>query len=134
MQQREGAAVPSHRRATLVLCLTLGGGWLPGQALAETLAVEAVTLSTGGLAEVRRTGSLAGSDTLYLEVPLAQVDDVLKSLVVRDPGGQLRGLTLDGPGGAAESFQRLPFTPEDLRSVASCWSCVSSAGDGIPFS
>lgn len=118
MQQREGAAVPSHRRATLVLCLTLGGGWLPGQALAETLAVEAVTLSTGGLAEVRRTGSLAGSDTLYLEVPLAQVDDVLKSLVVRDPGGQLRGLTLDGPGGAAESFQRLPFTPEDLRSVA----------------
>lgn len=118
MQEKNGVAAPSHRRATLVLCLTLGGGWLPGQALAETLAVEAVTLSTGGLAEVRRTGSLAGSDTLYLEVSLAQVDDVLKSLVVRDPGGQLRGLTLDGPGGAAESFQRLPFTPEDLRSVA----------------
>ncbi|WP_445001405.1 DUF4139 domain-containing protein [Halomonas mongoliensis] len=119
MQEREGVAAPCRRRgAGLGLMLALGAGWLPGQVLAQGLAVEAVTLSSGGLAEVRRAGTLAGSDTLYLEVPLEQVDDVLKSLVVRDPAGQLRGLTLDGPSGAAETFQRLPFAAEDLGSVA----------------
>lgn len=87
-------------------------------AQAEGLAVTAVTLSSGGLAEVERRATLEGDGTLHLDVPLEQVDDVLKSLVVRDPAGRLEGVSLDGLATLEETFRRLPFGPGDLGSVA----------------
>ncbi|MDN3521008.1 DUF4139 domain-containing protein [Halomonas ramblicola] len=83
----------------------------------EAQRVEAVTLSSGGLAEVHRVASLEGDGTLELRVPLEQVNDILKSLVVRDPGGRLRGMRLDGLAALEETFRRLPFGPDDLGSV-----------------
>jgi hypothetical protein len=79
--------------------------------------VRSVTLSSGGLAEVTRSIAVDGDATVSVEVPSAQVDDILKSLVVGDPSGSVASLTLDGMEQSEETFRALPFTPEDLRSL-----------------
>lgn len=79
--------------------------------------IEAVTLSSGGLAEIHRSASVDGSDTLRIDVPLEQVDDILKSLVVRDPAGAVGAVTLDGLSPVEETFRRLPFTPQAMGSL-----------------
>ena len=71
-----------------------------GLALAQdgdTYRIEAVTLSSGGLAEIRRSITLEEASALGFDVPLDQVDDVLKSLLVYDPAGGVAAITLDGP-------------------------------------
>jgi hypothetical protein len=78
--------------------------------------VKSVTLSSGGLAEIRRTASLDGDGEIRIEVPLDQVNDLLKSLVVFDPKGTVKDLSLAGPNPLDETFKNLPFTPEDLTS------------------
>nr|WP_298248640.1 DUF4139 domain-containing protein [uncultured Halomonas sp.] len=105
-----------HGRGRIAIALAVA--WPVGSVLAAELPVDAVTLSSGGLAEVQRSASLDGDGTLYLEVPLEQVDDVLKSLVVHDPSGRIQGLSLDGLATLEETYRRLPFGPEDLGSVA----------------
>ncbi|MDY7117304.1 DUF4139 domain-containing protein [Halomonas sp. SSL-5] len=118
MSVRDAAPRRGRRHTPLRLAVTLAAAWPMGAVLAESLPVEAVTLSSGGLAEVQRHATLDGDGTLLLEVPLEQVDDVLKSLVVRDPAGRLKGLSLDGLATQEETFRRLPFGPQDLGSVA----------------
>ncbi|WP_373182868.1 DUF4139 domain-containing protein [Halomonas campaniensis] len=99
--------------AALLLGVTLGA---TGPAVAES-RVEAVTLSSGGLAAYQRAAPLSGSGVVHLEVPLEQVDDILKSLVVRDPAGRLVGMRLDGLSAVEETFRRLPFGPGEMGSV-----------------
>lgn len=118
MSVRDAAPRRDRRHSTLRIAAALVAVWPLGSVLAEELPVESVTLSSGGLAEVQRSARLDGDGTLYLEVPLEQVNDVLKSLVVRDPGGRIRGLSLDGLATLEETFRRLPFAPDDLGSVA----------------
>ena len=118
MTVRDALPERGRRHLSLRLAILLAGAWPLGSALAADLPVEAVTLSSGGLAEVQRRASLEGDGTLHLEVPLEQVNDVLKSLVVRDPAGRLQGLSLDGLATLEETYRRLPFGPEDLGSVA----------------
>ena len=79
--------------------------------------VKSVTLSSGGLAEIRRTASLDGNGEIRIEVPLDQVNDILKSLVVFDPKGTVKDLSLAGPNPLDETFKNLPFTPDDLTSL-----------------
>ncbi|MFK4810964.1 DUF4139 domain-containing protein [Devosia sp. ZW T5_3] len=79
--------------------------------------IEAVTLSSGGLAEIRRSISLEEAAALGFDVPLDQVDDILKSLLVYDPAGGVAAITLDGPSQVEETFRGLPFTPDDLRAL-----------------
>ena len=118
MSVRDAATRRDRRHSTLRIAAALVTVWPLGSVLAEELPVESVTLSSGGLAEVQRSARLDGDGTLYLEVPLEQVNDVLKSLVVRDPSGRIRGLSLDGLATLEETFRRLPFGPDDLGSVA----------------
>lgn len=81
--------------------------------------VGSVLLSSGGLAEIVRTVDLAeGESRLALEIPADQADDVLKSLLVSDPGGTIVSVTLDGANAVAEAFKRLPLKREDLASTA----------------
>ncbi len=49
--------------------------------------IRAVTLSSGGLAEVTLVHAVDGDTTIGLNVRPEQIDDILKSLVVRDPLG-----------------------------------------------
>lgn len=82
-----------------------------------TAPIQAITLSSGGLAEITRTAQVDGGQSLFLDVPLDQVNDILKSLVVRDPSGAIGAISLDGLSPLHETFSRLPFTPEQLRSM-----------------
>jgi hypothetical protein len=110
----------------------------PAQTGAAGNRIESLTLSSGGMAEIHRRAQVDGKGIVRIEVPLAQVDDILKSLVVRDAGGQVGGLVLDGLSPVEETFGRLPFKPEDMGSLPSLAAAlqgvkirVSSGGRSI---
>ena len=75
-----------------------------------------VTLSSGGVGQFEFTADVDGAATLPLDVPLDQVDDILKSLRVTDPAG-LPNLRLPGREPLSESFRPLPFKPEAFASA-----------------
>lgn len=102
----------------LMLAATLLCTVAAGPLLAAEGGVKFVTLSSGGLAEVTRVHSVDGDETVRIAVTAEQVDDILKSLLVRDPGGSVGALSLDGPAQAEETFRRMPFAADDLSSPA----------------
>ena len=104
------------RRPRMSAAVSLTAVALAGPALADGIA--AVTLSTGGLAEIVSRYPVTGSGQVRLTVPAEQLDDILKSLVVRDPAGRVGGIRLDGPAQAEETLRRLPFKAEDIASPA----------------
>ena len=73
-----------------------------------------VMLSSGGVGYVEYAAEVSGEATLRLPVPLDQVDDVLKSLVVFDSQGGVGGVTLPGRDGTQAAFGDVPFEPEAL--------------------
>jgi len=78
-----------------------------------------VLLSSGGLAEIVRHVDLKdGESSFDLSIPVDQADDVLKSLIVRDPAGSIASVTLDGGNAVSEAFRHLPLKREDLGSTA----------------
>lgn len=79
--------------------------------------VKSVTLSSGGLAEIVRSAEVGQDSEITIEVPLDQIDDVLKSLVVRDKEGRVKNLSLTGPNPLEETFRTLPFKASDLSSM-----------------
>lgn len=79
--------------------------------------VKSVKLSSGGLAEIIRSAEVGKDSEITIEVPLHQIDDVLKSLVVRDDMGQVKNLSLAGPNPLEETFRTLPFKASDLSSM-----------------
>lgn len=78
----------------------------------------AVTLSSGGLAEVTQVHPVDGDATIGLDARSEQIDDILKSLVVRDPVGTVGALRLDGLDQADETLRTMPFTADDLSGPA----------------
>jgi hypothetical protein len=87
-------------------------------ALADELPVTDVVMSSAGLMQVVRRAELAADATAIFRVPVEAVDDVLKSLLVRDPAGMLGGVRLPARDLAAEAFRGLPLKPEDFESRA----------------
>ena len=80
-----------------------------------------ITLSSGGVGQFEYTAQISnaqtgGPETLPLDVPLDQVDDLLKSLRVDDPAGPPT-IRLPGRQPLAESFRTLPFAPDALASL-----------------
>ncbi|MBK3424013.1 DUF4139 domain-containing protein, partial [Methylobacterium sp. IIF4SW-B5] len=86
--------------------------------MAASGLVREVTLSSGGLAEVTLAGTVDGDATIALDVRADQIDDILKSLVVRDPGGRVGAMRLDGEDQVEEVLRGVPFTADDLSSSA----------------
>ena len=74
-------------------------------------------LFSGGVAEIVRSAEVSGDATIGMEVPLDQVNDVLKSLVVRNPGGGVGQVSLQGSVNAQELSRAALFTPADLDSL-----------------
>ena len=70
-----------RRRAVSILVLLVLCS-LGGPAIAGDLALKRVMLSTGGVAYLEYEAEVEGDARLTLNVPLDQVDDVLKSIVV----------------------------------------------------
>ncbi len=89
---------------------------VPAAGLATELPVRAVTLSNAGLAQIERGGMLAPEAPAVLVVPLQDVDDVLKTLLLRDPTGTVAGVSLPARDLAEEAFRGLPLRPQDFES------------------
>lgn len=114
---------PSFSVRMPVLAFMLAIAWQGANAQQAIQAgqdrIESLRLSSGGVAEVHRRISVDDASSVRLNVPVAQLDDLLKSLVVRDPNGSVTGIVLDGLAPLEETFEHLPFGPADLQSPAS---------------
>ncbi|NTF17448.1 DUF4139 domain-containing protein [Agrobacterium rubi] len=80
--------------------------------------IKSVKISSGGVAEVVRGAVVEADSTIEIEVPLAQVDDILKSLVVFSDNVAVKDMSLAGPQSLQEAFETLPFTTSDMDSLA----------------
>ncbi len=113
------------KQVSAILLLSVA---FPAMSLAaDNGVIRAITLSSGGLAEVSRSAEIDGDGVVRIEVPLDQVDDILKSLVVNGSAGSVTGLSLAGPQPLQETFKGLPFTSEALSSVPSLLTSVQGA-------
>ncbi|CTQ54240.1 hypothetical protein LP7551_02772 [Roseibium album] len=100
--------------SAVIFCLFLpASGWA-----LDNGPITGITLSSGGLAEVIRKADIDSSGLIKMTVPLDQVNDVLKSIVVYDQSGVVEGISLPGPDPLGETFKNLPFSEEDLQSPA----------------
>lgn len=86
--------------------------------------IKSVALSSGGLAEIVRQAEVTESNSLTIEVPKNQVNDLLKTLSVNDKAGGLKAVTLDGPAPVQETFASMPFQPGDLRSLPAIFEAL----------
>src|SRR5579872_465080 len=105
----------------MLLCLVGAPAW------AGDLALKRVMLSTGGVAYLEDEAEVEGDATLTLNVPLDQVDDVLKSIVVYDSKGGVGAASLPGRQPLAQMFTDLPFGPEALASPAALLNALQGA-------
>jgi len=94
---------------------------------AAELALKRVALSTGGVGYFEYAAAVEGNATLALDVPLDQVDDVLKSLVVFDAGGSAGEITLPGREPLTQSLVDLPFDRAALASAVSLLNALQGA-------
>jgi hypothetical protein len=91
------------------------------------LALKRVMLSSGGVAYVEYEAAIDGNAELALDVPLDQVDDVLKSIVVFDDRGGIGSASLPGREPLAQSFRDLPFDQQALSSPADLLNALQGA-------
>ncbi|CAM4319223.1 DUF4139 domain-containing protein [Bordetella tumbae] len=89
-------------------------------------SIREVRLSSGGLAEIVRAAPV-NDGSVRLEVPLDQVDDILKSLVLNSSAASVSGFSLVGPRPLEESFKGLPFPPQALASVPALLTALQGA-------
>src|SRR4029079_1425576 len=95
---------------------------------AESGTIRSVVLSSGGLAAVTRSIAVDGAATIRIDVPLDQVDDLLKSLVVGDPGGTVSAASLIGLSPLDETFRTMPFTAEAMGSLPDLAASLQGTG------
>jgi hypothetical protein len=85
-------------------------------AAGEALALTRVLLSSAGVGYFEYEAKVQGDADLPLAVPLDQVDDVLKSIVVYDERGSVGQVTLPGKEPLDRAFRDLPFDADALGS------------------
>ena len=106
----------------------------PGAPAAQTpaakspaLQLKRVTLSSAGVGYFEYEATVTGDAALQLTVKLADVDDVLKSLVVFDDQGTVGGLSLPGREPLAQLLRALPFAQDALNSQLSLLTALRGA-------
>ena len=100
-------------------CFILGGLILAAPGLAtgqDSPALKRVTLSSGGVGFFEYETAIDGDAEITLPVRLDQVDDVLKSLVIRDTNGVAATLRLAGREPLSQIFRNLPIDQGALGS------------------
>ncbi|MDB5375434.1 MAG: hypothetical protein JWP04_4076 [Belnapia sp.] len=121
-----------RRALLLATCLStaaLSTVALSTAALADELPVRAVTLSNAGLVQIERAGSLPPGAVISFRAPVEDIDDVLKTLVLRDAasgttgdttgGSVVEGIRLPAQDLETEAFRSLPLRPADFENRAS---------------
>jgi hypothetical protein len=106
----------SRARQSWILAALLAGVFAGERAQAADLELKRVMLSSAGVGYFEYSAEVDGPASLGLDVPLAEVDDVLKSLVVFDDAGGVGGIELPGHDQAHSAFGQVPFGPEGLES------------------
>lgn len=119
-------------RTALLLALPPLALALPARAADPVLT--RVTLSTGGVGQFLFAAEVDGAATLPLDVPLDQVDDVLKSLQVDDPAGSPASVRLPGRQPLSESFRTLPFGPDAFASPEALLGALVGEAVRVPAS
>jgi hypothetical protein len=110
----------------LILCLVVL--LFPAAASAASdLALKRVMLSTAGLAYLEFEAQVTDDAALAFDVPLDQVDDVLKSLVVYAGNGGVAEASLPGREPLKQVFGDLPFDEAALDSPASLLNALRGA-------
>ena len=111
----------------LLIAALLGLLSLPSMAAAQDLVLKRVMLSSAGLGYFEYEAAVENDATLKLTVPLDQVDDVLKSLVVYDDKGGVGGLSLPGKEPLKQAFRDSPFDENALQSPADLLAALKGA-------
>ncbi len=115
-------------RATTLAMLTLcAAAALAHTVSASELTLKRVLLSTGGVGYFEHEAQVSGNVTLSLDLPLDQIDDVLKSVVVFDDKGGVGTVRLPGREPLSELFRELPIRPEALNSVPELLAALKGA-------
>lgn len=86
----------------------------PAVHAANAPVLRQVVLSTAGTGEFVFDAAVDGRASLPLDVPLDQVDDLLKSLAVDDPAGGRASASLPGREPLQQTFRTLPFGQDAL--------------------
>ena len=123
-----------HLQVSLLYLAAVGlavGVAVPAQAkeagAGEALVLKRVMLSTGGVGYFELEAVVDGAGELALTVPLDQVDDVLKSVVVYDDAGGVGAISLPGRQPLGQAFRNLPFGQNDLNSPAALLNALQGA-------
>jgi hypothetical protein len=98
-----------------------------GPAHGADLSLQRVVLSSGGVGYFEYSATVDGDASLALDVPLDQIDDVLKSLVVYDDAGTAGEVTLPGREPLTQSFADLPFDRSALDSLPDLLNALQGA-------
>src|SRR6266478_7877798 len=98
-----------------------------GPANAADLSLQRIMLSSGGVGYFEYEATVDGNATLSLDVPIDQVDDILKSLVVYDDGGTAGEITLPGREPLTQAFVDLPFDRAALDSAPALLNALQGA-------
>src|ERR1700704_1100488 len=98
-----------------------------GAAGAADLSLQRIMLSSGGVGYFEYEASVDGNATLSLDVPIDQVDDILKSLVVYDDGGTAGETPLPGREPLTQAFVDLPFDRAALDSAPALLNVLQGA-------
>jgi hypothetical protein len=96
-------------------------------ALAGDLVLKRVMLSAGGVAYLEHEAEVTDNAELTLDVPLSQVDDVLKSIVVYDSKGAVGSAQLAGRDPLSQMFKEFPFGAAALTSPAALLNALQGA-------
>ncbi len=105
------------RLIVLGLCsLALAAPALPGRAASPDLALRRVMLSAAGVGYFEYSGTVVGNAPTGLDVPLGEVDDVLRSLTVFDDRGAIGSIELPGRDSTRQAFGNVPFAQAALNS------------------
>ena len=98
-----------------------------GPADGADLSLQRIMLSSGGVGYFEYEATVDGNATLSLDVPIDQVDDILKSLVVYDDGGTAGEITLPGREPLTQAFVDLPFDRAALASAPALLNALQGA-------
>src|ERR1700757_1893365 len=98
-----------------------------GPVNAADLSLERIMLSSGGVGYFEYEAVVDGNAPLSLDVPLDQVDDIRKSLVVYDDNGTAGEVTLPGREPLTQSFVDLPFDRAALDSAPALLNALQGA-------
>ncbi|MEE9301940.1 MAG: DUF4139 domain-containing protein, partial [Alphaproteobacteria bacterium] len=118
----------SRKALGAIAVLLLALIWLAGEpAAGAPLALKRVMLSSGGVGYFEYEAEVEGDEELSLGIPLDQVDDVLKSIVIHDDLGGIGNVRLPSREPLAQIFRDFPFDPDALESPPDLLNALQGA-------